>query len=84
MGRLYLTVFVSALILALGFALYTRHAWEDYYITVRASKNLASSQWLAPEGLNVYDILRHQTVVLTHAAAKAVEAALLGAAEGKD
>src|ERR1043165_7086718 len=28
---------------------------------VRGARNLRSSQWVAPEGLNVYDILRHQT-----------------------
>ena len=43
---------------------------------VRGSKNLPSSQWLAPEGLNVYDILRHHTVVFTHAAVQAVQTAL--------
>src|SRR3954466_7944985 len=32
---------------------------------VRGAKNLATSQWLAPEGINVYDILRHDTLVLT-------------------
>jgi large subunit ribosomal protein L4 len=46
---------------------------------VRGAKNLATSQWLAPEGLNVYDILRHDTLVLTQDAAKAVVAALKGA-----
>ena len=34
----------------------------------RGAKNLASSQWIAPEGVNVYDILRHGTLVLTQAA----------------
>ena len=46
---------------------------------VRGAKNLASSQWLAPEGINVYDILRHETLILTQDAAKAVTAALKGA-----
>jgi large subunit ribosomal protein L4 len=45
---------------------------------VRGAKNLAASQWLAPEGLNVYDILRHDTLVLTQDAAKAVVDALKG------
>jgi len=31
---------------ALVFALYTRHAWEDYYITFRSSKNLATGHGL--------------------------------------
>jgi large subunit ribosomal protein L4 len=43
---------------------------------VRGSRNLARSQWLAPEGLNVYDILRHETLVLTQAAAQQVVEAL--------
>jgi large subunit ribosomal protein L4 len=43
---------------------------------VRGARNLASSQWIAPEGINVYDILRHETVIATQAAIKAVEAAL--------
>jgi large subunit ribosomal protein L4 len=45
---------------------------------VRGARNLATSQWLAPEGLNVYDILRHDTLVLTKDAAEAVTKALAG------
>jgi large subunit ribosomal protein L4 len=45
---------------------------------VRGAKNLAKSQWLAPEGLNVYDILRHDVLVLTQAAAQQVTEALTG------
>jgi large subunit ribosomal protein L4 len=52
---------------------------KDNVLLARGAKNLASSQWMAPEGLNVYDILRHPTVILTQAAAKQVEAALKGA-----
>ncbi len=43
---------------------------------VRGAKNLPSSQWIAPEGVNVYDILRHQTLVLTKSAAEALTEAL--------
>jgi large subunit ribosomal protein L4 len=43
---------------------------------VRGAKNLAASQWLAPEGLNVYDILRHETLVLTKAAIESITTAL--------
>ena len=43
---------------------------------VRGAKNLASSQWLAPEGVNVYDVLRHETLVLTKAAVDAITTAL--------
>ncbi len=42
----------------------------------RGAKNLPSSQWLASEGINVYDILRHDTLVLTSAALKDITAAL--------
>ncbi|MHB8839704.1 MAG: hypothetical protein ACYC7F_12240 [Gemmatimonadaceae bacterium] len=38
--------FALALVAALGFALYTHHAWEDYWITFRASKNLATGHGL--------------------------------------
>jgi len=30
----------------LAWSLYTQHAWEDYYITYRASKNLATGNGL--------------------------------------
>jgi large subunit ribosomal protein L4 len=49
---------------------------KDNANLVRGARNLAASQWLAPEGLNVYDILRHETLVLTQAAAKQLEATL--------
>lgn len=39
-------VFFTVLGIALSFAVYTRHAWEDYYITYRCSKNLATGQGL--------------------------------------
>jgi large subunit ribosomal protein L4 len=43
---------------------------------VRGARNLPSSQWIAPEGVNVYDILRHQALVLTQSAVVAITAAL--------
>lgn len=43
---------------------------------VRGARNLAASQWIAPEGLNVYDILRHDLLILTKDAANAVTEAL--------
>jgi large subunit ribosomal protein L4 len=45
---------------------------------VHGARNLRSSQWIAPEGLNVYDILRHQTLVMTQAAVASITAALKG------
>jgi len=49
---------------------------KDNELLVRGAKNLKSSKWLAPEGLNVYDILNHQTLVMSSAAAKLVEGQL--------
>jgi large subunit ribosomal protein L4 len=43
---------------------------------VRGARNLCASQWLAPEGLNVYDILRHETLVVTKAGLDAIQTAL--------
>ena len=49
---------------------------KDNGMLVRGAKNLAGSQWLAPEGLNVYDILRYPTLILTKAAVEKITAAL--------
>jgi hypothetical protein len=38
--------FWGAFAVALGFALYTNHTWEDYYITYRSSRNLATGHGL--------------------------------------
>lgn len=39
-------IFAGVFAVALAFAAYTRHAWEDYYITYRVSKNLATGHGL--------------------------------------
>ena len=39
-------VFAAVFAIALSFAAYTNHAWEDYYITYRVSKNLATGHGL--------------------------------------
>jgi hypothetical protein len=39
-------IFAGVFALALAFAAFTQHAWEDYYITYRASKNLATGHGL--------------------------------------
>ncbi len=41
-------------------------------------RNCQDHQFLPPEGVNVYDLLRHDTLVLSQAAAKALEARVLG------
>lgn len=38
--------FLGTFLVAMLFALYTQHAWEDYYITFRSSKNLATGHGL--------------------------------------
>lgn len=84
-GDKQLTKAVASALKALGVAQPTSKVLivdaKDNTGLVRGAKNLASSQWLAPEGLNVYDILRHETVVISQGAVKQVEAALSGAAE---
>ena len=42
-------------------------------------RNLADSKYLAPEGLNVYDILNYPGLVISRDAVKAVESRVLGA-----
>jgi hypothetical protein len=44
--RLYAQVFLAVTLVAAAFAAYTDHAWEDYWITYRASRNLATGQGL--------------------------------------
>ncbi len=41
-----LVAFGLAALVALAYAIYTQHAWEDYYITYRSSKNLATGHGL--------------------------------------
>ena len=48
----------------------------DNEALVRGSRNLAAATWLAPEGLNVYDVLDHENLVVTAESIKQVEAAL--------
>lgn len=43
---------------------------------VQGTRNLRASKWLAPEGLNVYDVLNHETVILTRSSLERVQEAL--------
>jgi hypothetical protein len=43
-GRTHLLFALGVFVVSLAFALYTQHAWEDWYITFKASKNLATGQ----------------------------------------
>ncbi|HEY4116588.1 MAG TPA: 50S ribosomal protein L4 [Byssovorax sp.] len=47
---------------------------------VKSIRNLENHHFLPPEGVNVYDLLRHDHLVVSKAAAKALEARLLGTA----
>lgn len=46
MNRPSATAFLAIAATVLAFAVYTNHIWEDYYITYRASKNLAEGNGL--------------------------------------
>ena len=48
---------------------------------LRAARNLAAHKVLAVEGLNVYDLLNYQELVMTSSTAKAIEARFAGAAK---
>ncbi len=47
---------------------------ENLRLSIR---NMAHSQFLPPEGVNVYDLLRYQHLVVSKTAAKALEARCL-------
>lgn len=53
---------------------------ENLKLSIR---NCDAHQFLPPEGVNVYDILRHDTIVLSKDAAKALESRCLGKTESK-
>jgi large subunit ribosomal protein L4 len=48
----------------------------------KSVRNLADHQYLPPEGVNVYDLLRHDHLIVSKDAIKAIENRLNGAAEG--
>ena len=47
---------------------------------VKSIKNLENHHYLPPEGVNVYDLLRHDHLIVSKNAAKALEARCLGTA----
>jgi large subunit ribosomal protein L4 len=51
---------------------------------VKSIRNLEKHHFLPPEGVNVYDLLRHDHLVLTKDAAKALEARCLGTKEARN
>lgn len=53
--RVYIGIFLAVFVICIGYAGYTNHAWEDWYITFRASKNLANGDGLTfTQGERVY------------------------------
>jgi large subunit ribosomal protein L4 len=44
-------------------------------LLARGTKNLGKTKWLAPEGINVYDVLKYDTLIITAPSAKKVEEA---------
>jgi large subunit ribosomal protein L4 len=44
----------------------------------KSTRNLQKAKYLAPEGLNVYDVLDHETLIMTRATLDAVTARLKG------
>ena len=49
----------------------------------KSARNLPKSKFLAPEGLNVYDILNHPGLVIAADAVKLIEARVTVAAKAK-
>jgi large subunit ribosomal protein L4 len=54
---------------------------KDNLVLSKSVRNLPDSKYLAPEGLNVYDILDHGGLVLTADAVRSIEARIHGAAD---
>jgi large subunit ribosomal protein L4 len=46
-----------------------------------SARNLVDHQFMPPEGVNVYDLLRHDSLLLTEHAVRALEARCLGGAQ---
>ncbi len=46
-------------------------------VLVKSVRNLPHSKYIAPEGLNVYDVLKHETLVVTAPVVKAIEERLM-------
>jgi large subunit ribosomal protein L4 len=49
---------------------------SDNQLLVRGARNLPRAKWIAPEGLNVYDVLKYDTLIITAPSARQVEEAL--------
>jgi large subunit ribosomal protein L4 len=72
---------VAAVLKALGLTSALVVDRRENGILTRSIRNLSDAKYLAPEGLNVYDILNYPALVISKDAIKAVESRILGAAE---
>ena len=72
------SIYAHKALLPTGWASDVRLVVRNGRITdlVRGTRNLPRAKWLAPEGLNVYDILNHPTLVMTKATVEKVTEAL--------
>jgi large subunit ribosomal protein L4 len=75
-GRKRLTKQVTQALAKLGLGEVLIVDGRDNDTLSRGTKNLASAKWIAPEGLNVYDVLNYETLVITRDSAKKLEDAL--------
>ena len=64
---------MAGVLKALGFPSALVISAKDAVNTVKSMRNLQSSKYLPPEGLNVYDILNHEGLVISKDVLRAVE-----------
>lgn len=70
---------MAAVLKALGLPSAVVVSAKDAVNTVKSLRNLKDSKHLPPEGLNVYDILNHEGLVITKDAIRAVEGRVVAA-----
>jgi large subunit ribosomal protein L4 len=70
---------MAAVLKALGVISAVVVSSKDAVNTVKSIRNLKSSKYLPPEGLNVYDILNHETLVISKDVLRAVEGRVVAA-----
>jgi len=70
---------MAAVLKALGVISAVVVSSKDAVNTVKSVRNLKSSKYLPPEGLNVYDILNHETLVISKDVLRAVEGRVVAA-----
>lgn len=75
-AKVKLTQQVAATLATLGVGKVLIVDGKENESLARGSRNLPKAKWLAPEGLNVYDVLNHETLIITRDSAKLVETAL--------